>query len=175
MTCAHVLGLIDAGPFVAYPRGHMDAAWRHARECATCGPALEAATAITADLAALPQPGPSPEFSAAILARIAQAEQPEPVRLARAIPATRRRSMGRQWSALATVVGSLVAGLVIALSIVAGDEARSSLMSPRIGGMSGLVAMPSTIADALTLGAGLLLYAAGLFGPLRGRGRASSI
>jgi hypothetical protein len=38
MTCAHVLGLIDAAPVADYPRAHLDAAWQHARECATCGP-----------------------------------------------------------------------------------------------------------------------------------------
>jgi hypothetical protein len=152
----------------------MDAAWKHARECATCGPALEAATALTADLAALPQPGPPPELSAAVLARIEQAEQAQPAGLAAAVPATRRSSILRQWSAQATVVGSLVAGLVIALSIVAGDGARSSLTSPRVGGLAGLVSMPSTIIEGLVLGAGLLLYAAGLFAPLRGRDRASS-
>ncbi len=31
MTCAHVLGLIDAAPFANYPAGHLDAAWDHAR------------------------------------------------------------------------------------------------------------------------------------------------
>ena len=46
----------------------------HARQCATCGPALEAAAALTADLAALPQPAPPPDLAAVVLARIAQIE-----------------------------------------------------------------------------------------------------
>src|SRR6187402_2273976 len=56
MTCAHVLGLIDAEPFAAYPQEHLDAARAHARECPTCGPALEAASLMTAELRALPGP-----------------------------------------------------------------------------------------------------------------------
>ena len=64
MTCAHVLGLIDSSPFGDYPRAHLDAAWRHARQCATCGPALAAATALTADLTALLQPAPPDPYLA---------------------------------------------------------------------------------------------------------------
>lgn len=58
MTCSQVLGLIDAGPFADYPPAHVDAAWQHARHCPTCGPALKTATALTAELGALPEPTP---------------------------------------------------------------------------------------------------------------------
>ena len=51
MTCAHVLDLIDASPLADYPSARLDAAWQHARHCATCGPALDAATALAGDLA----------------------------------------------------------------------------------------------------------------------------
>jgi len=68
MTCAHVLGLIDAGPFADYPRAHLESAWRHARQCATCGPAMEAATSLTMDLSNLPQGAGSSELTTAILA-----------------------------------------------------------------------------------------------------------
>ena len=63
MTCAHVLGLIDAGPFADYPQAHLDAAWQHARQCGTCGPALETAAALSTALAALPQFAATPEWS----------------------------------------------------------------------------------------------------------------
>ncbi len=170
MTCAHVLGLIDAGPFADYPRAHLDAAWQHAHACATCGPALKAAPALTTGLSALPQPAPSPELAAAVLARIAQTEQ-APARVAAAMPTTSPRSITREWSTSATALGGLAAGLVIVLSMAAGEEARISIASPRVGGMTGLVAMPSTTIDALVLGAGLLLYVAGLFAPLSVRSR----
>ena len=86
MTCTHVLGLIDAGPFADYPRAHLDAAWEHARQCATCGPALQAAAALTADLPALPQPAPPPDLAAAVLARIARIDRANPVPAAAAMP-----------------------------------------------------------------------------------------
>ena len=170
MTCAHVLGLIDAAPFADYPRAHLDEAWQHARKCGTCGPALKAAEALTANLAALPELRPSPEFADTVLARIAQIEQP--ARVAVATPATSPSSTPREWSASAAALGGLAAGLAIVLSIVAGEDVGISITSPRIGGITGLVAMPSTIRDALILGAGLMLYAAGLFAPLSGRDRA---
>ena len=172
MTCAHVLGLIDAAPFADYPRAHLDEAWQHARKCGTCGPALKAAEALTANLAALPELRPSPEFADTVLARIAQTEQAQPARMAVATPATSPSSTPREWSASAAALGGLAAGLAIVLSIVAGEEVGISITSPRIGGITGLVAMPSTIRDALILGAGLMLYAAGLFAPLSGRDRA---
>ena len=85
MTCAHVLGLIDAAPFANYPAGHLDAAWDHARACATCGPALNAAAALTAGLARLPQPEPPAHLAAAVLARIARLDPPERSRAATAV------------------------------------------------------------------------------------------
>jgi hypothetical protein len=167
MTCTHVLGLIDAGPFADYPRAHLDAAWQHARQCATCGRALEVATALSTDLTALPQPAPSAELAPTVLARIAQAEQAQAARGPAAVPATGPASITRDWSAWATALGGVAAGLVIVLSMASGEGARISIASPKVGGMTaGLVAIPSMTTDALVLAAGLVLYAAGLFAPL---------
>lgn len=171
MTCAHVLGLIDAGPFADYPRAHLDAAWQHARHCATCGPALEAATALTTDLAALPQPAPSPDLAAAALARIARMEQAHPAPVAAATSPTRVPSKTSDWSAWATALGGLAVGLVMVVSIGPGQRLIDVAL-PRVGGMTaGLVAMPSITSETLVLAAGLVLYAAGLFSPLSGRSR----
>ena len=137
MTCAHVLGLVDAGPFAAYPQAHLDAAWEHARQCPTCGPALRASVRLTIDLAALPQPVPPPDLAAAVIARIARLEEEPPV-----------RARVRDWSPLITVLGGLAAGVAIALSTQPG--AAPHAWTP-------------------VLAAGLGLYAAGLFAPLRGR------
>ena len=169
MTCTHVLGLIDAGPFADYPQAHFDAAWQHAHQCATCGPALNAAAALTRDLEALPQPGPPPEFAAIVLARLAHAEQAQRGQVAVASGETTPTPMPREWSASAAALGGLAAGLVVVLPTLAGDGVRIGMMSPRVGGVTGFLAMPSTITGALVLGAGLLFYAAGLFAPLRGR------
>lgn len=171
MTCTHVLDLIDAGPFADYPRAHFDAAWQHAHQCATCGPALEAATAITADLAALPQPAPPPDLAGAVLARIAQIDHAHSAPAGAAMPETRARSSTRDWTAAwAAALGGLAAGLAIVLSMPSSDRAPIQIASPRVGGMTaGLVARPSTTTEALVLAAGLVLYVVGLFAPLGGR------
>jgi anti-sigma factor RsiW len=162
MTCRHALDLIDAGPFVDGPRTHLDAALEHARHCATCGRALAAATALTADLTALPQPAPPRDLSAAVLARIVQIE-PGVVATVKSTP-----SSTRDWSAWATL-GGLAAGLAV---ILPGHATAIELVSLRGSGMTaGLTGLPGTLAVA----AGLTLYVAGLFVPLRGRHRSGRV
>jgi hypothetical protein len=180
MTCTHVLDLIDAGPFADYPRTDLDAAWEHARHCGTCGPAWQAATALTTDLSALPQPAPPPHLAAVVLARIAQLDPPSLPLEKRSFGATdasvmretRAPSSPREWPAWATSLGGIAAGLVIVLSMPSGVEVPIDLASPRVGGLTtGLVPMPSTTTGAVALAAGLVLYVAGLFAPFRGRTR----
>lgn len=142
MTCAHVLGLIDAGPFAGYPRAHLDAAWQHARECGTCGPALATAMALTTDLAALPQPAPPPDLAAAVLARVARIEQ---------LHATSDAREAANWSPWATALGTLVAAIAIVVSMQPGDG--------------------TPIPIALIVPASLALYVVGLFAPLREKRR----
>ncbi len=165
MTCAHVLGLIDPDRFGVYSRADLDAAWQHAHQCDACGPALHAAAALTRELGGLPQPAPPPEFAATVLARLAHTGQaqhgPVPVAPAATTPGT----MPCDWSASAAAFGALAAGLAVVLPTLA-DGVR---VSPRVGGVTGVLAMPSTITGALVFGAGLVLYAAALFAPLRGR------
>lgn len=171
MTCAHVLGLIDAGPFADCPRAHLEAAWRHARQCAGCGPALEAAIALGTDLAALPQPQPPPDLAAAVLARIEQVDQASAAPAAAPVPEAGAASSPRDWSAWGTLAG-LAAGLAVVLSMPPGGGTPIDITSVRVGGMdAGLISMPSTTSEALRLAAGLALYAAGLFTPLGGRRR----
>lgn len=171
MTCAHVLGLIDAGPFVNYPPADLDSAWQHARQCASCGSALEAATSLTMDLAALPQVTPPPELTKAILARTARMEQGQLAPVAATMPAITSRSIARDLWALAATLTGLVVGLVTILSMPGGGAAIK-VVSLRVGGMTGpLVAMPSTTTDVVVLVGGLVLYVAGLFAPLRRHSR----
>ena len=169
MTCSHVLGLIDAGPFVNYPRAHLEAAWRHARQCATCGPALKAATALTSDLAALPLPAPPPHLGAAVVARISRIEEREPVASA-AFDAKTQPSSVRDWSAWstgATVIGGAAAALAIVLSTVLNSTPLDiALLSVR--GMTSLFSAPPTSSWALILAAGLVVYVIGLFAPAAG-------
>jgi hypothetical protein len=167
MICRHALDLIEAGPFVDRPRTHLDAALEHARHCATCGRALAAATALTADLTTLPQPAPPRDLSAAVMARIARIEPAAP---ATGVVATVKStpSSTRDWSAWATL-GGLAAGLAV---ILPGHATAIELVSLRGSGMTaGLTGLPGTLAVA----AGLTLYVAGLFVPLRGRHRSGRV
>ena len=154
MTCNHVLGLIDAGPFADYPRAHRDAAWRHARQCATCGPALDASSVLGESLAALPHPAPANDMSISVLARIERIEQARPVAAIVPEPEPAMLSSLRDWQAWAMALGAVVAAF-----------AQAKDVGPTVGHLP----MPSTITWALSLTAGLALYTAGLFAPLRRR------
>ena len=161
MTCAHVLGLIDAGPFADYPRAHLEAAMQHARQCATCGPALQAATVLAADLAALPQIAAPPDLAGVVLARIARIEAAAALPVATtdaSVPSTER-----DWWSWATALGGLAAGLAIVLWMPA-DNGTLLGMLPGVG-TRGMLPMPSTTVTAFVLLAGLLLYVRGLFAP----------
>lgn len=138
MTCAHVIGLIDAGPLAEYPRIHLEGAWRHARHCPTCGPAMRAAAALTADLAALPH-GAHPDFTREVLARIERIEA-RAVTVDEETTASPRRD---EWTAWAIVPGVLAAALV-----------------------TDGVPVSTTATGTIALATGLLLYAVTLFMPV---------
>jgi hypothetical protein len=77
MTCRHVLGLIDAGPFADASQAHLDRALSHAATCPTCGPALAASRALTARLRGLAQPAPPITIAATVMARVAAVHLPD--------------------------------------------------------------------------------------------------
>ena len=165
MTCKHVLDLIDAGTFTDQSREQLDAVRQHARQCLTCEPALDAATAITADLVALPQPAPPPDLAAAVLARIERIDIDAEAtsHTADARSTTHNRPM---WASLAGVA----AGVALILSTPLAESATTAIALPAVRGLTGnLVAMPSTAAGVLALAAGLAFYAAGLFAPVSER------
>ncbi|HVQ43113.1 MAG TPA: hypothetical protein VMS54_12930 [Vicinamibacterales bacterium] len=159
MTCAHVLGLIDAGPFADYPQEHLDAARAHARGCPTCGPALEAATVMTAELRALPGPDAPGDLASIVMARIAQLPD-----AGSAVAAAVRQP---DWTQTLTVLGGLVAGLALILTMPTGAEALGGFVTPRFSAAGALATVPASAPAALAIGAGLLMYVAGLFGPVR--------
>ena len=165
MTCAHVLGLIDAAPFASYPAGHLDAAWAHARECTTCGPALHAAAALATDLADLPQPEPPEHLAAAVLARIARLDPPERSRTV-TLSAHAETSLVHRWQDRAAALAGVMAASVVILSLTLGDGPVLDLTSPRIGGVSALFAATTSTSWA-ALAASLVLYLIALFVPLR--------
>ena len=159
MTCAHVLGLIDAGPFADYPQEHLDAARAHARASPTSGPALAAATVMTAELRALPGHDAPGDLASIVMARIAQLPEPGSAVAA----ATVRRP---DWAQTLTVLGGLVAGVALILTMPTGAEALGDFVTPRFSA-GALATVPSSGPAVLAIGAGLLLYVTGLFGPVR--------
>jgi hypothetical protein len=167
MTCPHVLGLIDAGPFADYPSAHLAAAWEHARHCATCGPALQAAKAISVDLTALPQPAPPPELAASVMARIARIHQPTAADAAAPIRETADGASTRYSWAWAPALGVLSAAFAIVLLFKSGDAARAGLWSARTPSLTaGVLTMPELTSGTLALVACLLVYAVALFAPV---------
>ena len=171
MTCRHVLDLIDAGPFADYPRARLDAAWEHAHHCVTCGRALEAAAALTTDLAALPRPAPPPDLAAIVMARIARIEQADPVHGTAMMADRKARSRTRDRSAWVALVG-LAAGMAIVLLTPLGDAPSLDFALPMVRGITGaLVVVPLTTTGMLALASGLVLYGAALWAPLADRRR----
>jgi hypothetical protein len=160
MTCPHVLGLIDAGPFADYPLEHLEAARAHARDCSRCGPALEAATVMTAELRGLSGPDAPGDVASIVMARIAQLPETGSDVAAAAV-------RQRDWAQTLTVLGGLVAGLALILTMPTGAEALGDFVTPRLGAASALATVPSSAPAALAICAGLLLYAVGLFAPVR--------
>jgi hypothetical protein len=158
MTCEHVLGLIDAGPFAGYSREHLEAAWAHARACASCGAAREASLRVASALSAMPRVEAPPHLAANILARIERVET--------AVPVTQRSTAG--WRTWAAAAGAVAASWGLVLSLPPHPTALT-LLSPRAGGlMEGLAGRPPVALEAaVVLVAGLLLFIAGLFTPAR--------
>jgi hypothetical protein len=73
----------------------------------------------------------------------------------------------RDWAPSLTALGGLVAGLALILSMPTGAEALNAFVTPRFNAAGALAAVPSFGPAALAIGGGLLIYAAGLFAPLR--------
>jgi hypothetical protein len=168
MTCVHVLGVIDAGPFADCRRDQRDAAWRHARGCPACGPALAAAGMLETDLAALPQPGPPRDLARGVLARIEQVE-------ACAVPTSPQRAQAFDAGEVARIAAAaapaVAAALIGAATLASGSGGPGELLSPTAGGLAPrLATWPATAAGALTLAAGFALYVT-LLAPLGGRPR----
>ena len=158
MTCTHVIGLIDAGPFVEYPREHWEAARLHARQCGTCGPALAAADAVTSRLRMIPNPAPARDLTADVLARAAVVEEAR-----RAVPATAARTARVTSRALwVPASATALAAAAVATSIASGDVSLLRVAPFSGGGLD----MPPTAAGMLQLVTGLALYAFGLLLPL---------
>ena len=161
MTCSHVLGLIDVGPFADYPRAHLDAAWEHARHCATCGAALAASETLTRALKALPQLTTSRDLTGGVLARIAALEMPLPE--GAMVPAAARTdeagSDSWEWATdVAAIAATIAAAALISSGAIPIPESASG-----DGLMGSLIDVPPIANGTLALAACLALYSFGLF------------
>jgi hypothetical protein len=161
VTCRHVLDLVDAGPLAEYSSAHLEAAWRHARTCPTCGPALEASTAITRELAGL-SPDPPGHFAASVAARIARLDTPYrttgDTSRVRAMP-----GLAGWWPAASTVAGVIAAVALVAV-LPPGTWTTHGFGALWAGwiGAAALV-QPASSGEMLAVAGGVVLLVAGLF------------
>lgn len=163
MTCTHVLGLIDAGPFADYPDEHLDRAWEHARSCATCGPALLEADRLSVELQMLARPEPPPGLAEIVMARIARVDVEAASQPVQAAVVASAVSGGFAW---ATLVGGFVAGVLIVSAM------WPVAVVPFGGGMTAdMFSWPAITTTGGAIGVSLTLYLAGLFAPLAIRER----
>ena len=165
MTCEHVLDVIDAGPFVHVAPATLEAALAHARTCATCGPAVETAEALTIDLAALAHPAPPPEFANVVLARIAQIDagvEDAAIDKVSSSPAASRLPV---WSAAAIAFAASVAMAVLTIA----RNLTTAPVTPPGSGFFSMTAMVATTRDLLPFAAVLLVFVAGLFATVTAR------
>jgi hypothetical protein len=153
MTCKRAAGLIEAGPFVDALPGEREAAVKHARECATCGAALQLFQELDSALPALPVLAAPPHLADAVLARLASLDE-NVTAAASDEPAPRTSFPAAAWPATMTI-GSLAA-------------TTSFLLVPV--DPSGLFRAPA----ACALAAGLLLYGTAFLSPAPRRAVRSS-
>jgi hypothetical protein len=162
MTCRHVLGLIDAGPFADYPAAHLDAAWAHADNCSACGPALRASRVLTSQLRVLAQPSVPSHVATTVMARIARLEAPILDQAARSSTAA-VRSTGVGW----TVWGAaacLTAGFVVVATLYGSTVTVWPGWTFRPTMQELAASSPAALAAPAC---GLVVYVIGLLMPLR--------
>ena len=168
MTCQHVLGLIDAGPFSGYPRGHIEQAWAHARACAACGAALAVSSRLDRELPQLGASAHTVDVTPAVMARIAQIHDAQRAATVGSVAATAEsRRDGIAWGG---VLAALAAALVVTMRVAADDRIADA--TSRADGLWPAVdQLPASGDAALTLAVTLLVYAAALVNAVRSRNR----
>jgi len=163
MTCAHVLGLIDAGPLAGYPPSHFAAAWRHAETCPECGPAMAMAGEIVQGVSDWPDVAPPIDLAAVVMARLARVDE---AREAETVE-TPARGRAAAWAGVATALGGLTACAALAWSAATGGASLVRLAGPGLGSVATSGATwPATLPEGALLAVSLGLYVVGLFAPV---------
>lgn len=163
MNCRHVLGLIDAGPSADYPPVQLEAAWRHARGCPTCGPALETSTALARELVGLSHIDPPAHLAASVAARIARLDGPHRV-TGDASRARTTSAVSDWWPTVSTAVGGAIAAVVLVAALPPGEWTTLWLEALWAGGSGmGPLLRPASSGQMLALAGGIVLFVTGLF------------
>ena len=171
MTCKQVLALIDAVPIAEWRPAQLEAAERHGRDCSRCHDALADAREMGSALADRPEPALPQDLAATTMARIARLEDEQTVPV-RDGSKSAEAAVGGNRRAWVWVLAGHAAGLgALAFLVLTGGSVPDVTSSRISGGMGSLVNTPQSAPVALVLATGLLLYVAGLFAPLRSRGR----
>jgi hypothetical protein len=147
MTCAHVLDIIDAGPFAACLPEDITAAVAHARACARCGAAMATSNFCAENLNDLPLVEPPPDLERMVMTRIAHLEELPPA----------AQPVSRAWPVWAVATGGVAAAVASVIELA--------------GVRKVLPSRPELVLVVLTLS--LLIYSAGLFAALPTRIRQS--
>jgi hypothetical protein len=169
MNCTHALGLIDAGPFVLSRPKDIEEAMRHADACPACRQARDVTRTLDARLERWPSAELPHDLSAGVMTRIAAIERARAEAVATAgevAPLVREH----QWAPLA-VAGAVTVGAAVT-SLVDGHVSFTA--AEPLGHIAASVSMsPAHSAGVLAVVGSLLLYAVGLFAPLRSSRRES--
>jgi len=165
MTCTQIDARVDALPFSEWQAADRKAADEHARDCDRCRATLAEAEHLASALARLADPVEPAALAAATMARIARLDDPRAV----LADGRKRRDAARadRRASLLALVGQ-IAGIAALGAIAVASGSVPDVASPRLGaGTEGPLSLPQTVPAALMLAAGLTLYLAGFFAPMR--------
>jgi len=156
MNCEQALALIDVRGLRELTSKQLAELERHAHECETCGPALDAARALETRLRRLSEPRPPEGMAAAVLARVSDADS--------RTEAARPGDAGA-WAALAAGLALAVGAHAYRLWV---GEAMVPLSSSLLWTwIEDLRSLPSPSPAVVAFVAGVVLSVAGLGGLFR--------
>lgn len=163
LSCKQVTPRLDGLPFL--DPSELVLVEKHAETCESCAEALVQAQALDQALRGLAGPTPPVDLTSKILQRVADLEPgtlPEPI--PEPLTETTSRPVGERLNDAALPAGLSLGVASQVYALLSGQSSLSLTSSILQGGAGSNVPMP-TGPVALTLAAGLLLYAVGLCGP----------
>jgi hypothetical protein len=160
MICDQVRPFIDRLPAREWTREMRAAITKHVGSCTRCKQALEAVTAMEAEILALPEIEAPADMAEAIAARIA--ELPVPVQATEPVEKPCPLKDLRPWAALAP--GALTAFAASLYLAISGGQTPELVNAKPMGGwLERMVEMQHAGPGVYVLAAGLILFTIGLF------------